>query len=542
MLPDLRATILGPPADWGEEKLRVPAFVCLPIARQGLGVPFLASVALHALIGLSLPWVVRSLPPDADRVFQAQFGPSLRAALVLRMPNRIYLPVQGVPLDDAHSAARLGQRGGRPPTKEDPSAKGPSVARPQGQTRSRTILVQPGKPIADDLRTRNLPSLLYLSESRTPAPPVPVDPSVHTQQEPPQKAAPITPHGATSPEPPPARSPGPLLADSTPQPLALPSLPLPSAWSMVSHGAGSDGAENPAHETQSASGADVAVVSIADAVPQPQQLVEIPPVNQPQAARGPHPPGSPPELPGEGRLTAPAVRSIVPPTRERHSAPPAGKGDPRGTLAGENQHLRAGAQRAGKPLEPQARAGTPGQARMLKTSLGMLEVLELPNGTQQVKFPPAGSFDIVIVESTPSDAIPDAGRLLTGRPVQTVFLTLGTGQDWILKYCLPAAGSSSGQAGMVVTLGRQPRVDPPFIQQAFIPPQKVGQTTQPALFQGVLGANGRFVHLRPVLDADFQPQPELLQYLEQWQFRPAKVDGVPGDVEVLLLIPPFIRP
>jgi hypothetical protein len=172
----------------------------------------------------------------------------------------------------------------------------------------------------------------------------------------------------------------------------------------------------------------------------------------------------------------------------------------------------------------------------------MAEVLELPNGAQQVKFPPTGSFDIVIVESTPSDAIPDAGRLLTGRPVQTVFLTLGTGQDWILKYCLPAAGSSSGQAGMVVNLGRQPRVDPPFIQQAFIPPQNLGQTTQPALFQGVLGANGRFVHLRPVQDADYQPQPELLPYLEQWQFRPAKVDGVPGDVEVLLLIPPFLRP
>lgn len=542
MLPDLRATILGPPADWGEEKLRVPAFVCLPIARQGRGVPFLASAALHALIGLSLPWLVRSLPPDADIVFQTRFRPSLQAVLVLRMPNRIYLPVKSVPFDDAHSAARLGERGGVPAAKEEPPARGSSVARPQGQTKSRTILLQPAMPIADDLRTRNLPSLLYMSDSKRPAPQVPVDPSVHTQQEPPQEAAPITPHGTTSPEPPPARPPSPVLADSTPKALALPSLPLPSAWSMVSHGAGSEGAENPAHETQSASGAEVAVVSIAPTVPQPQQLVEIPPVNQPRAPGGSHPSGSSAELPGESKLTAPAVSLIVPPTREGHSAPPVGNGGPRGMLAGENQHLRAEAQRAGKPLEPQGRAGTAGQARLLKTSLGMLEVLELPNGTQQVKFPPAGSFDIVIVESTPSDAIPEAGRLLTGRPVQTVFLTLGTGQDWILKYCLPAAGSSSGQAGMVVTLGRQPRVDPPFIQQAFIPPQKVVQTTRPALFQGVLGANGRFVHLRPVQDSDFQPQPELLQYLEQWQFRPATVDGVPGDVEVLLLVPPFIRP
>jgi hypothetical protein len=172
----------------------------------------------------------------------------------------------------------------------------------------------------------------------------------------------------------------------------------------------------------------------------------------------------------------------------------------------------------------------------------MIEVLDLPNGTQQLKFPPAGSFDIVIVESTPSAAIPDAGRLLTGRPVQTVYLTMGTGQDWVLQYCLPAARSGSGQAGMLVTLGRQPKVDPPFIQQAFIPPQRMVQATQSALFQGVLGANGRFVHLRPVPGADYPSLPELLPYLEQWQFRAAKVDGVPGEVEVLLLVPPSIRP
>jgi hypothetical protein len=85
-------------------------------------------------------------------------------------------------------------------------------------------------------------------------------------------------------------------------------------------------------------------------------------------------------------------------------------------------------------------------------------------------------------------------------------------------------------------------MDSPFIQQAFIPPQIVLRATQPALFQGVLGANGRFVHLRPVLGADFQSLPELLPYLEQWQFRPAKVDGVPGEVEVLLLVPPSLRP
>jgi hypothetical protein len=30
---------------------------------------------------------------------------------------------------------------------------------------------------------------------------------------------------------------------------------------------------------------------------------------------------------------------------------------------------------------------------------------------------------------------------------------------------------------------------------------------------------------------------DLLPYLDQWQFRPAKLDGVPTEVEVLLFVP-----
>jgi hypothetical protein len=171
----------------------------------------------------------------------------------------------------------------------------------------------------------------------------------------------------------------------------------------------------------------------------------------------------------------------------------------------------------------------------------MVEVLDLPNDVQQLRFPTSGAFDVVIVESSPGATIPGSERLLTGRPVQTVFLPLGTGQDWILQYCLPASGSAAVQAGMVVTLGEQPKVEPPFIQQSLIPSQKVVLTTRPAVFQGALGANGRFVRLRPVMDAAYQPLLELLPYLEHWQFRPAKVDGVPTEVEILLLVPPITR-
>ncbi len=144
---------------------------------------------------------------------------------------------------------------------------------------------------------------------------------------------------------------------------------------------------------------------------------------------------------------------------------------------------------------------------------------------------------MVIVQPTPDATIADAERLLTGRPVQTVYLTLGTGQDWVLQYCLPAAHMTSSQSGMVVTLGQEPKLDAPFIQKAFVPPQKMLQSSQPALYQATLDANGRFARLRPVMDSSYRPGLELLPYLEQWQFRPAKLDRVPVEVEVLLLVP-----
>jgi hypothetical protein len=174
---------------------------------------------------------------------------------------------------------------------------------------------------------------------------------------------------------------------------------------------------------------------------------------------------------------------------------------------------------------------------MIGTPLGRVAVLDLPGGSQQWRFPAGGSFDVVIVQQSPDATIPDAGQFLTGRPVQTVFIALGTGRDWVLQYCSTAAGSAATQSGMVVTLGPQPKLDAPFIQLALVPPQTLLQSAQPALFQAVLDANGRFAHLRPVVDSNYRPRMDLLPYLDQWQFRPAKLDGVPTEVEVLLFVP-----
>jgi hypothetical protein len=44
--------------------------------------------------------------------------------------------------------------------------------------------------------------------------------------------------------------------------------------------------------------------------------------------------------------------------------------------------------------------------------------------------------------------------------------------------------------------------------------------------------------MRALSGPQYQPQPELLSYLEKWEFQPARRDGVAADVEVLLIVPP----
>jgi len=265
VLPDLRATILGPPADWGEEKLRVPAFVCLPSERQGAGVSFVASAALHAL-HRSLPSIgTAELPPDADRVFQSRFRalpaggsyPAHAEPGLLACPERAPWRLRAQPL------ARKKPRGLRQGA-EEPSAKGfirklVLQVRPGFRTTLNSTRETHRRRFADDEST--LFALLVRFQNATAA-------GAGRSKRPyttgtfSKKAAITTPQSHCKSRVPARPSPSPSIADNTPK-VAVPSLPLPSAWSLVSHGAGSEEAENPAHETQSVSGADVAVLSIA---------------------------------------------------------------------------------------------------------------------------------------------------------------------------------------------------------------------------------------------------------------------------------------
>lgn|GEM_PF-2483683 len=549
MSPDSRATILGPPPDWGEKKLTVPVFASVPVKAWTSGVPFIVSLALHVLAALCVPVIARNLPQDPDKVRAAQSLPPLRAVLILRMPERVYLPVKGAlqnALNPQSPAARRAAPGRNPAGGKQAGSASSSAARAARQTLALPILIQPGKPVRFDPRTLKMPSLLYLSESRATLPQAPVVPGAKTPST-------SVPGIVIAAQPANAASLKSLAPLALPQALPSPALPAstltvlapPNPWSLVLHG---EKEQASPQAGKPANGEEVAVLAIASEAPKAGQLVEVPPVSQParmpgnSSAAAHSEPSNERPAPGSGASTVNAAARAAQPARGgatqasrgdgpqvAHSGDEAPSQSSPGTLSGGNS---SAPQTAGK-----ASGGMPGPARVRVTPLGRVQILDLPGGAQHWQFPAGGAFDVVIVQPSAGATIPDAERLLTGHPVHTVYIALDTGQDWILQYCLPPSATAPTQSGMVVTLGPEPKLDAPFIQQAVVPPPALMRRPHPALFQAVLDRDGRLARLRPVQDSTYTLSTELLPYLEQWRFRPAKLDGVATEVDVLLFVP-----
>jgi hypothetical protein len=173
----------------------------------------------------------------------------------------------------------------------------------------------------------------------------------------------------------------------------------------------------------------------------------------------------------------------------------------------------------------------------VETRSGRLEIREFPDGSQEIHYPPDGRFDAVVVQAGAGDLVPEAEELLTGRPVQTVYLAVGTVREWVLQYCVPNDRTAGpAQSGMVVSLGGPAKVQAPWIRTAALPPRRA-RSSKPSVFYGKLQANGRLMNMHVLVKPQYQDRPELLPYLEQWEFRAAQRDGVAADVEVLFIIP-----
>jgi hypothetical protein len=258
----------------------------------------------------------------------------------------------------------------------------------------------------------------------------------------------------------------------------------------------------------SSEGVPLAAVSISQFLPENGALVAIPPVTVP-GGDGPGFDGSGGNGDARSRDAAAFGRSGTGP-------------------AANSSEEGAGHPGAGEPV-----------VRMVETRVGRVELREFPDGSQERRYPRNGFFDAVLVQASAGDLVREAAELLTGRPVQTVYIAVGAGRDWILQYCVPRdAETGAGQSGMIVSLAGPSKLEPPWIQTAALPPGGRGPSGKSTVFYGILGADGRLRDMRALRGTQYQARAELLAYLDKWEFRPARRDSVPADVEVLLIVPP----
>jgi hypothetical protein len=237
----------------------------------------------------------------------------------------------------------------------------------------------------------------------------------------------------------------------------------------------------------------------------------------------------------------PAFLSWLPPVPPRPEDVPAA-GPSRSAIpvpaAGENAGGSSGAPANVNPV-----AGTDASpvhtepaVRIANTRAGRVEIRDFADGHEEIHYPPDGRFDAVVVQAGAGDLVPEAEDLLTGRPVQTVYLEVGTAREWVLQYCVPS-DKAAAQSGMVVSLGGPTKMQAPWIRMVALPPRRA-RSPKATVFYGKLQPNGHFMDMRALARPQYQDRPELLPYLEQWEFRPAERDGVAAEIEVMLIIPP----
>lgn len=151
----------------------------------------------------------------------------------------------------------------------------------------------------------------------------------------------------------------------------------------------------------------------------------------------------------------------------------------------------------------------------------------------EVLRPGNGTFDVVVLASGGAGHFPGTDGILAGRLVYTVHVRAGMRTDWILQFSLPKSmeGSrSSARASLPVEASYPFRMLRPDV--TFAP------EVEYLVVHGVINPAGRFEQLEWIGEPPAESEQEaVLQALGGWELRPAKRDGAPVTVEILLIIP-----
>jgi hypothetical protein len=153
-------------------------------------------------------------------------------------------------------------------------------------------------------------------------------------------------------------------------------------------------------------------------------------------------------------------------------------------------------------------------------------------GLTRIRQPEDGKFAVVMQGSADSARYSESVGALSGKVVYTVYLRVGLRKNWILQYCLPKTAAK----GLLGKGGATPLEAPwPFLLMRLDRPS--ASDPEYIMVRGILTAAGHFDQLAMVFPDDLKDKDLLLHSLKLWEFRPAKRDGEPVAVEVLLIIP-----
>jgi hypothetical protein len=147
-----------------------------------------------------------------------------------------------------------------------------------------------------------------------------------------------------------------------------------------------------------------------------------------------------------------------------------------------------------------------------------------------------GVFDVVVQSAGP-EGLQESAGVLSGKPVYSVYLQVGSRRDWILQYCVPASDVSAPvNSGSVVRLGGPARLSAPYPLVTYRP-TLVHAANRYLMLHGFVTAEGRFQDLRALGAHDPAWAALAISVLLRWEFRPATLEGTKARVEVLLAIP-----
>lgn len=151
--------------------------------------------------------------------------------------------------------------------------------------------------------------------------------------------------------------------------------------------------------------------------------------------------------------------------------------------------------------------------------------------TQHIQMPKDGKFGVIVVGTSLAEEYPQTLQIWSDRVAYTAYLHVGLTKNWILQYAQLRSVEAAGN-------GNVARLEAPWPYDILRPNLVSSDLNADALMvHGILNEAGQLESLVVAFPQQYAQAAFVLQALEKWQFRPARQQGRPTAVEVLLIIP-----